>query len=180
LADKCPIHDDTPLIFTSAHGVRHCGRVGDNRQVYCVGNATADAARAFGFSNVVSANGDWKDLVKIVESTDQMVVHVSGADVRGAIVETLRQRGINAHRRIVYRTEPAKKWPIDVNQINAVALYSPMASETLMSLPACDVSHLTAYCLSANVAAPLRGMTVRIAASPNERALIACSRAAEA
>jgi uroporphyrinogen-III synthase len=170
------ITDTAALIFTSAHGVRHCGITGDSRQVYCVGDATVRVAREAGFTSVVSGGGDWEALVEVIEKTRNSIVHVSGSIVRGAIVETLVERGFNASRHVVYRTDPIKKWPIDVKHIEAVALYSPMASETLMKLPLRDLSHLTAYCLSENVAAPLHGMAVKVAAAPNERALIACSQ----
>jgi len=170
------VPNDARLIFTSAHGVRHCGIRGDSRQVYCVGDATARVAKDVGFTSVVSGRGDWNTLIEVIEKTQNPIIHVSGSIVRGTIVETLRERGFKASRRIVYRANPIKKWPIDVNQIEAFALYSPMASETLMKLPLRDLSHLTAYCLSENVAAPLRGMAVKIATAPNERALIACSQ----
>ncbi|WP_298917722.1 uroporphyrinogen-III synthase [uncultured Algimonas sp.] len=165
-----------PLIFTSAHGVRHSGLVGDERRVYAIGRATADEAAAQGFSDIVSANGNWTSLVHRVEKTREQIFHISGETVRGRIVETLRDRGLSAERRVVYRTRPVCNAPIDVASVQAVALYSPLASETLMALPETDLSHLTAHCLSANVAAPLSGMTVRIAKSPDESALIACSR----
>lgn len=170
------VSDEATLIFTSAHGVRHCGITGDSRPVYCVGDATARVAREAGFTSVVSGYGDWKALIEVIEKTRNPIVHVSGSIVRGAIVETFVERGFNASRHVVYRTDPVKKWSIDVKHIEAVALYSPMASETLMKLPLRDLPHLTAYCLSENVAAPLRGMAVKIAAAPNERALIACSQ----
>lgn len=173
------IPDKATLIFTSAHGVRHSGLIGDDRRVYCVGDATARTAKAQGFTSVVSADGDWETLTHIIAQTDDPIIHVSGTTVRGRIVPTLRDQGFDAHQHIVYRSETVTSWPIDVNQIDAVALYSPMAAETLMALPPRHLFHLTAYCLSENVAAPLRGMAIRIAQSPNERALIACSETPE-
>lgn len=176
MPDKIEIPDDAQLIFTSAHGVSHSGLSGDDRQVYCVGKATAHAAKKYGFTSVISGGGDWKKLTDIIETTDKPIIHISGSIVRGSIVETLSERGFLASRKIVYRTDPIRQWPVDVSEIDAAALYSPMASETLMRLPRTDISHLTAYCLSENVALPLRDMAVKIAASPNERALIACSQ----
>lgn len=179
LPTKLHIPGDAALIFTSAHGVRYCGLSGDDRRVYCVGDATARVAKAHGFTSVISAQGDWRRLTKIIDKKDQSIIHISGSIVRGQIVQTLRSQGLNAQRQIVYRTDAVTQWPLDESQIDAVALYSPMAAEILMALPSRQTSHLTAYCLSANVAAPLQGMTVRIAASPNERALIACSQTPE-
>ena len=171
------IPDKAELIFTSANGVRHCGVRGDDRRVYAVGEATAETARLQGFSNVVFGDKDWKRLSEIIEKTENSILHISGSIVRGRLVETLRERGFNASRRVVYRTSPVKKWPIDVETVQAVALYSPLAAEALMSLPMRDLSSLTAYCLSPNVAAPLSSLDVRIASQPNEMSLIACSQA---
>ncbi|WP_189494383.1 uroporphyrinogen-III synthase [Algimonas arctica] len=179
LDSKSIIPDDATLIFTSANGVRHCGLIGDDRQVYCVGDATALMAKALGFTSVTSADGDWKKLTNIIAKTSDPIVHISGSIVRGQIVDTLRAQGFDARREIVYQTRAVTSWPMDVNQIDAVALYSPMAADILMALPPRYLGHLTAYCLSENIAAPLSGMTIRIAHAPNERALIACSETPE-
>lgn len=171
------IPNDAELIFTSANGVRHCPIPGDDRRVYAVGEATAKAAKAHGFNNIKSGDKDWKKLSKIIEKTENSILHISGLTVRGRLVETLRERGLNASRRIVYRTEPVNDWPINVASVQAIALYSPLAAETLMSLPARDLSSCTAYCLSPNVAAPLSGLKVCVADQPNELSLIACGQA---
>jgi uroporphyrinogen-III synthase len=171
------VPDDAVLIFTSANGVRHSGLSGDDRLIYCVGDATACEALAHGFTSVVSAKGDWRRLVETIAPTDQPIIHLSGEVVRGQIVQTLQQRGMQAKRQTVYRTVAQTLWPTDVNAVDAVALYSPLAAATLMALPARHLGHLTAYCLSPNVAAALRGIDTRIAVQPNERALIACSQA---
>lgn len=182
VADQPLVPDDAELIFTSANGVRFCGLQGNDRRVYTVGKATADAAKASGFTNVTSGDKDWKTLSQIIEKTDNPIVHLSGSVVRGDLVGDLRERGFKATRQVVYETVPVTSWPIDVDDVNAVALYSPLAAETLMNLPVRDFSSLTAFCLSENVAAPLckngvTGMTVHIAKNPNEMSLIACSLA---
>jgi len=174
-----PISDRAILIFTSAHGVRHCGIKGDGRLIYTVGDATARVAREHGFQHIVSAAGDWKSLMQVIEKTENPLVHMSGETISGAVVETLIERGLQARRQIVYATNSITKWPVNLEPIDAVALYSPMASITLMALPKRDLSNLTAYCLSPNVAAPLQGLKTRIAERPTEAALIACSRPAE-
>ena len=170
------VPDQAVLIFTSANGVRHSGVTADDRLIYCVGDATAREALAHGFTSVVSADGDWRRLVETIRPTENPIIHLSGEIVRGEIVQTLQRRGMNATRQTVYRTVPQSVWPTDVNAVDAVALYSPLAAETLMALPARHLGHLSAYCLSSNVSAPLRGIDMRIAAQPNERALIACSQ----
>lgn len=174
------IPDAAELIFTSSHGVRHCGIQPDARRIYTVGDATERAAREAGFTDVISASGDWKALVGTVQATERELVHIGGRTVRGTLVDSLRARGFRVSRRMVYESSPVTEWPLDPEQIDAVALYSPMASETLMALPPKRLDWLTAYCLSANVAAPLRGPRIVIADAPNEASLVACSRAADA
>src|SRR5688572_29455279 len=53
------------LLLTSANGARAFGMRSPRRdlRVFAVGDATADAARALGFSDVESAGGDVADLV---------------------------------------------------------------------------------------------------------------------
>ncbi len=170
------------LVFTSAHGVRHGPPADPARRVYAVGAATAEVARSKGFADIVTGEGDWRDLLSRIELSGPPIVHVGGEVTRGRLVEELRERGREASRLVVYRSDPAKDWPDGVNGIGAVALYSPMASETLISLPPRDLSGVTALCLSEAVAEPLRkfrsDMTVHIADAPNELSLIACSRRA--
>ena len=172
-----PIPDEAELIFTSANAVSHCGLTGDGRRVYTVGDATAAAARKIGFSNIISGDKDWKALSQLIEKTRNPLIHLSGEVVRGDLVGALRKRGLQASRQIIYRTVPVTSWPVELDRIDAVALYSPLASETLMALPARDLSSLTAYCLSENVAEPLSGISVRVAKTPSEMSLIACSLA---
>ena len=172
--------DQAELVFTSAHGVRFCGIEGDDRRIYTVGDATARLARDYGFEDVVSADGDWESLIQLIEKTTKPIVHISGTVIRGTIVESLKERGIKAYRKIVYDTCSVTLWPVDLDRIEAVALYSPMASRTFMALPERDLSSLTAYCLSENVAAPLCGPKIRVAEHPTEAALIACSGPTEA
>lgn len=174
------IPDGAELIITSAQAIRHCGASGDDRRVYTVGSATAQIARDHGFTNVVSADGDWEDLLSVIMPTDNPLVHVSGQVVRGHLVQRLKARGFQVSRVIVYETQAVTDWPINPSDVQAVALYSPLASQTLMQLPARDIDHLTAYCLSAAVSDELSGPDIRVASHPNESALIACSDAKDA
>jgi uroporphyrinogen-III synthase len=173
------LSDKSVLIFTSSHAVRHSALRGDNRLVYTIGEATAKAAQKQGFSNIVVSHGDWTDLLGVIEATDHPLIHVSGETVQGQLVERLISRGLQARRHIVYRTKPVEDWPVRTRDLQSVALYSPRASEVLMSLPGRDLSHLMAYCLSPNVAAPLSDMRTKIADCPTEAALIACSTGPE-
>lgn len=174
-----PVPDDAALIFTSSHAVRHCGVMPDERPVYTVGDATAKAAREKGFRAVKSAKGDWKKLLKLIEKKEQRYVHISGSVVQGEIIETLKARGFEASRHVVYHSQSLQNWPVDPADLEAVALYSTLASETLMQLPKRPLNHLMAYCLSQNVAAALKGPRIHIADRPTEAALIACSRDAD-
>lgn len=168
---------DAHLVFTSAHAVRHCGVNPDDRPVYTVGDATAEVARRYGFTQVVSAKGDWTDLLATIPNTAAPIVHLSGRVVRGALVAGLQKRGLNASRIVVYDTRTVEDWPLDPASVQAVAFYSPMAVQTFRALPARPVSHMTAYCLSSVIADGLTGLTKKIAHRPDEAALIACSRA---
>ena len=169
------VPDTAQLVFTSGQAVRHSRLKAGHQRVYTVGETTADVAREAGFTDVISADGDWRDLLSIIRPTDESIVHISGKTVRGRLVERLRDAGFKASRHIVYETQMITDWPVDPQTIQAVALYSPMATNALMALPDRDLSHLTAYCLSGAVADGMEGPEIKVAVRPNETALIACS-----
>lgn len=92
-------------IFTSQTGVEGFLRAGGAAQgpCWCVGDATAQAARNAGF-DPRSAAGDAAALVaKILESGDSgPYLHLRGAHARGDVAERLRQAGCQVEEAILY------------------------------------------------------------------------------
>ena len=95
------------LVFTSANGVRAYTRVSKkfDRPAYCVGTATANLARSFGFDQVFCADGDGMALVRLIQSEPPSgdLLHVRGDDVGFDLVEGLEDTGIAIRSEVLYR-----------------------------------------------------------------------------
>jgi len=160
--------------------------------VFAVGSRTADAARQAGFAAVSAANGDTKDLVRLIAARSAgakaPLLYLAGEDRAGDLVAELATYGIRAQMKVVYRAV-AESFPtvlaaaLEAGDIDAVLHFSRRSAELFIqgakasgvAGPAEDVRHL---CLSAQVAEPLAGASrIAIAPRPEEAALIALLRA---
>ncbi len=169
------------LIFTSGNGLEAFKILTDERYwpVVTVGDETARLARDAGFKKVSSARGTSENIIRLIQ--DELpktydFVHCSGQHVRGAIAEDLSRAGYTARRDIYYQSSPVDALPkIDVGQLNYIALYSPLAAQTLASFKP-DLSYTTTLSISAAADAALDGLNVQsrlIAKHPNETAMLA-------
>ncbi len=79
--------------------------------VYAVGKRSADAARSAGFSNVASAGGDLRDLVRIISErgpdNQAPLLYLAGEDRAGDLIGDLAVHGIAAELAVVYRAVTA-------------------------------------------------------------------------
>lgn len=170
------------LLFTSANGVRAFAAASSvrDRAVFTVGDSTADAARAAGFADVRSANGEVSALAALardrLDPARGTLLHLSGADIAGDLVGMLSAAGFRAERRIAYSARaadappPALAGPLDL-----ILFHSPRAAEIFLRFGAPGAAALTAACLSpavAAVAAPARWSRLIVAPAPREDALL--------
>ena len=92
-------------IFTSENGVLGYLRAGPGagRRAYCVGDRTAEAARAGGF-DAISANGTVDDLAAVILRARPAgpLFHLHGRALRGDLVGWLRDAGLAATGHVVY------------------------------------------------------------------------------
>jgi uroporphyrinogen-III synthase len=97
------------VIFTSASAVAGAVRLQAElpRCAFCVGAATAERARAAGFS-AVSADGDADALVEMVRAASPVgrLLYLRGKDTRGEVAERLNSAGIETESLVVYRQTP--------------------------------------------------------------------------
>ncbi len=181
------------VLATSANGVRALAAATARRHVplYAVGDTSAAAARACGFTDVASAGGDVAALVAVVAAALRpdrgRLLHVAGADVASDLAAMLRAEGFAVDRVVLYRAiaaaalEPAIADEFLAARIDAVLFFSPRTARTFAKLasvagvvPALGAT--AAICLSRAVAAEieaLRWRTVKIADRPDRTALIA-------
>ncbi len=103
------------VLFTSANGVRAFAHAVPDRGLpaFCVGNATANAARAAGFAKVESASGDVETLAALVRErlkpADGALVHAAGTVVAGDLGGSLEAAGFEVCRVRLYRAEIAEE-----------------------------------------------------------------------
>lgn len=153
------------LAFTSANGVRAFVEATPERglRVFAVGAATAQAVRAAGFKNVLSADGDVVALAEGIAARKRdlkgCVLHPGAAEPAGDLVGALEAHGIEARRLVLYDTGPTELTQGEralLPQVDAVLLHSPKAAEVLAVLLNADPQpHLRALCLSTAVMKPL-------------------------
>jgi uroporphyrinogen-III synthase len=155
--------------------------------LFAVGQRSADAARQAGFVNVSPADGDVRDLMRMLiaqrAGTNAPLLYLAGEDRAADLPAELSARGIAAEMRVVYRVVTAPFPPALIEALQAGAVDAVMhfsrrsadnylagASKAGISGPAMAVRHL---CLSAQVAEPLVGASqIAVAARPDEAALV--------
>lgn len=153
------------LAFTSANGVRAFIAATPERslRVFAVGAATAQAVRAAGFKNVLSADGDVEALAEGIAARKRdlkgCVLHPGAAEPAGDLVGALQAHGVEARRLILYDTGPAELSAEELAilpEIDAVLLHSPKAAQALAALlKASPQPRMRALCLSKAVMKPL-------------------------
>jgi uroporphyrinogen-III synthase len=173
------------IAFTSANAVRAFvpRSAACATPVFVVGAATAAAARAAGFEDVRSADGDVRALGELIASrwsaSDGEILHPSAAEPAGDLVGALMAAGLSARRLTMYETVERSPSPslFDVLPgIRFVLAHSPRGARALAEvLERSPAPQLTALCLSPAVAAPLAAVglaLVESAQAPQEEALL--------
>jgi len=174
-----------PSIPATAGGVK-------TLPVFAVGDRSAEAARRTGFAEVSSANGDIRDLVRLIAAravgAKAPLLYLAGEDRSGDLVAQLAAHGIDVEIKVVYRIDaevfpPVLAAALESGDVDAVLHFSRRSAELFVegarssgvAGPAADVRHL---CLSSQVAEPLAGASrIAVAARPEEAVLIALLRA---
>ena len=159
--------------------------------VYAVGDASARAAAACGFTDVTSARGDVAALAALVRmKLDPLagaLVHVTGSAVAGDLGASLASFQYVVRRAQLYRSQTVDTLPAAAHSalvegtIGAALFYSPRTAAQFAKLVAAaglaeNCARLVAVCLSDAVAAALADLSfaeIRIAATPDQDALIA-------
>ena len=182
------------VLITSANAVRAladhprketCLRV----PAFAVGRRSAEAARAAGFAEVVSADGNADDLAHLVAARqpNHPLLWLAGEDRAGDLAGALAVHGIAVRTVVIYRAVAETALPDEARdalaggEIDGVLHYSRRSADAFeaiamaarIDLKSLPIKH---YCLSAQVAAPLRQSGVEhvvVAARPDEAALLA-------
>jgi uroporphyrinogen-III synthase len=189
-----PQRDWQALLVTSANGARALARCADAAlkavPVLAVGEGSAAAARAEGFSQVRAAEGDVQALdalaARLLDPAKGPLLHAAGSVLAGDLKAMLEARGFEVERAVLYEAEK-RALPetvldaLKAGEIDGVLFFSPRTAGQFAALMreaglASSLGRATAYCLSAAVAGELGGLSfaeTRIAASPSLDALLA-------
>lgn len=90
-------------IFTSKTGVAFAPS-GNGRRAYCVGDATAQAAKGAGY-DTVNANGSAEDLIELIlrQYPSDALSHLRGEVSQGDVIGKLQSAGLNCRDVVLYR-----------------------------------------------------------------------------
>ena len=130
--------------------------------VYCVGNATAQAARRYHFEHTIVGEGSALDLLPVIaqhHGNNDQLLHLSGDAVKIDLAPLLASRGIALTRKVVYESHriaalaPALTHALHVHALTGVVFYSPRTVRFAAELAGDALHQLDAYCLSMDVAA---------------------------
>jgi uroporphyrinogen-III synthase len=177
------------VVMTSANAARaiiaHPARASITvLPAFTVGRHTADAARAAGFGDVTSADGDKRDLVRLLGERlprdRRALLYLAGEDRSGELVVP----GVTVRTVAAYRTVAVECFPPAVaaalarGGIDGVLHFSRRSAQTYVDCAKREdmfdrvVRH---YCLSRQVSEPLAAANapgISVAAWPDEAALI--------
>ncbi|MGQ0564488.1 MAG: uroporphyrinogen-III synthase [Gemmobacter sp.] len=131
LSPTLPVGPFDAVLFTSETAVSAATALpGLPPLAFAVGDRTAAAARAAGFT-AISGRGDASYLVELViRARPGRVLHLHGQETRGDVVGALRQAGVKAEGAVVYVQDPqpltaeAQHW-LDDDLPVIVPLFSP-------------------------------------------------------
>lgn len=180
------------VLATSANGVRAFSARNAERSLplLAVGDATARAARAAGFTHIESASGDVMALAELARQrlhpAAGALLHVAAGDLAGDLASALATSGFECRRAVLYRAHTAEALShgttalIHEGKLDGVLVFSPRTAATLARLLASAglanaAAALDLFSLSAavaNAAANLPWRRVFIAAVPTQASLL--------
>ena len=117
------------IIFTSTNAVKFLNLKNIDKKLlcFCVGNATEKKARSVGFQNVISAEGNVKNLKELVlqnfDQKDGKLIYVSGELISVDLDQLLLREGYKIERVVNYKTIQNQKF--DDNFVNKLKLKMP-------------------------------------------------------
>ena len=168
---------DTPLdlngvgsiAFTSTNAVKAFAARTGRRDLpaFTVGDATAKAAHAAGFSQVASADGDMAALIRLLATArpEGVVLHPCGRHKAGDFQGGLKRVGLNGRDVELYDTPAVPVLPADAaaalaeHEVAAVLLHSSRAAEILAGFAGGqDLSEILALGFSSACLRPLGGL----------------------
>lgn len=177
------------LIFTSANGVRTFSARSQSRGLpaWCVGPATAAAARRAGFEDIYESAGNALDLAAFIQDraspSEKAFLHVANSAAKGDLKRALEGAGYRVAFCPLYEMRPAKSLSTDAHEalskrdMTIVLIHSAKGAEAYARLAKSSEPHsILAVTISESASRPLKSMSLSglfIADVPNEDGLFA-------
>jgi len=181
------------LLATSANGVRAFAKLTPRRdlELFAVGSATAEVARLLGFTKIARAEGHVAGLARLtaarLEPEKGPLMHIAGRHTAGDLKSLLEAHGFKVERQVLYTARAAQALCKETQQrlasqtLDGVLFFSPRSARIFVSLADTaaltqSLERLVAFCLSppiAEAAEDARWAAIRIAARPDQEALLA-------
>jgi uroporphyrinogen-III synthase len=157
--------------------------------VFCIGAATAEAARSAGYAHTTHGENDMLALLpRLVEAfpPSASVLYLAGEDTRIDAVSLLNAQHIHAEKVVVYKAD-AETILVDsfcesirTGQVHGVSFFSPRSAQIAVQLLrthglAEQAQHIHAYCLSlavAEAAGALPWKTLHACHLPTQAAMV--------
>jgi uroporphyrinogen-III synthase len=126
------------VIFTGGNALDAFCRLSDRRDVtaWCVGDTTAEAARAQGFQTVMNAEGDAEALFKLIKAKaprDSLFVYPAPKEPAAPLLAWMWAEGLSISQIPVYETHMIAP-EIDLRRITHVLVHSAKAARALADL----------------------------------------------
>ena len=124
------------IIFTSANAIKFLETKDINKNIkcFCVGLATEKKAKSVGFQNIITAEGNVRNLKELIlqnfDPSDGEIIYVSGEIISSDLDQQLIKDGYSVKRLINYKTNHNKIYDdnfvekLKVNIPNIVYIYS--------------------------------------------------------
>ncbi len=178
------LQDVAMLLFTSVNGVTGFAALCDRRDIpcLCVGQKTADVARAVGLT-AVSAGGSANELLQLAlaqTEPDGAFLYLRGRHAARDLVGDLVAAGLRARAAVVYDQQAlpltnAARALLDGKARVLLPLMSPRSAGLFASAAAgLDLGNTVAIAISEGAAKPLQGLglaAIRVASRPTAAAV---------
>lgn len=138
------------VIFTGGNALDAFCRLSNARDVtaWCVGDATAEAARAHGFQAVISGDGDAEALFQLIKTKaprDGLFLYPAPAEPAAPLMAWMWAEGLQISQIPVYETRMVMP-DIDLEAVTHVLIHSAKAARAVADvLAACHVSGKLAF-----------------------------------
>jgi uroporphyrinogen-III synthase len=187
---EIPLDGIQAVLATSANGARALARRTTRRDVplFAVGPQTEQEARNHGFASVRNAEGDSRTLAAAAAQwaapTNGPLLHVKGAEADGALAALLKAQGFDVRTLVLYDVAAISELSsqtrglIADGKLDAALFFSARGARIFgEKASGLDLGNVIAVCISEATAAalsPLAFGEIRVAAKPNQDALLAC------